>query len=580
LFSSGGLVAVLHVKGKSYVVRRPFNVSGANYVFEGTDLSRAHAPTAPKLSHEEYVRALGFEEWCTSLSPHVPRNTRPLEWGHLLAWCTRDQEARFQNIHNWREARSQSDSPDFSFQKEGPLYAIRAFLGLIDDQEESELNAIGRLEDEKKGLEQQIVDLVRVQKAVRERPARELRKALREIGKIEDDLSDLPAVAWGDLDSDSLQTRADSVLEAIKLRSDRIATDIGDLREKVGRHDRGIERLLKRIQGIVRHKEDLEWAVSLYDDKAGAEQLTELERKLFLAGDATCEYGHVLLSDCVHIGDRLQQLRQASEPDEARSASLQDQQSRVQAIAGGISQFWDQCAVLKGDRLLENTRLQIMEGELAELAGQSLYLKSLLENATDPKLAIDVEIKEKISLEEQLSRVTTDLATRQSTLAAGRAEINTRLENLERAFEECIRGVQLHKRFKGKVSLPKGLLRFDIDSGGAMSGEAVSTLGVLLADLACMLYSLREPVSLHPRFLIHDSPREADLGLNLYGSFQRFAAELGESTKGFQMIFTTTTPPPTDVWERFRRLPLESNEYLLLKELPHPGEGGLIAVDE
>jgi len=55
----------------------------------------------------------------------------------------------------------------------------------------------------------------------------------------------------------------------------------------------------------------------------------------------------------------------------------------------------------------------------------------------------------------------------------------------------------------------------------------------------------------HPRFLLHDSPREADLTEAIYEELFRAAVELEAGVKEgeapFQYIVTTTQPPPDEL---------------------------------
>jgi hypothetical protein len=122
-------------------------------------------------------------------------------------------------------------------------------------------------------------------------------------------------------------------------------------------------------------------------------------------------------------------------------------------------------------------------------------------------------------------------------------------ELLNRIFSESVRRVLPSTRYDGVVGFENRELNFQIMHGGAMSGEAVESLAVLLADFSCLLFNLISKDSHLPGFLLHDSPREADLGLRLYHSFINFVAEVSvafekQSDCPFQYVLTTTTPPP------------------------------------
>jgi len=98
-----------------------------------------------------------------------------------------------------------------------------------------------------------------------------------------------------------------------------------------------------------------------------------------------------------------------------------------------------------------------------------------------------------------------------------------------------------------------------------MSGEAVETLSVLLADVACLIYSTVSEKAHLPGLLVHDSPREADLGIRIYRSFIRFVASLqahfgGPGKCPFQYILTTTTAPPDELrGAEYVKLPLNAS---------------------
>jgi hypothetical protein len=82
-----------------------------------------------------------------------------------------------------------------------------------------------------------------------------------------------------------------------------------------------------------------------------------------------------------------------------------------------------------------------------------------------------------------------------------------------------------------------------------------------------------------PGILLHDSPREADLGLRIYRSFIRFVASLEDHFGSrdacpFQYIITTTTPPPEELrtpeYVRLRLNALQADGLLLGRSVAAP----------
>lgn len=84
-----------------------------------------------------------------------------------------------------------------------------------------------------------------------------------------------------------------------------------------------------------------------------------------------------------------------------------------------------------------------------------------------------------------------------------------------------------------------------LEHGLASEGEALGTSTVLAFDLACMLASMTG-LGNHPRFLIDDSPRDADMEPPIYASLLQSIADLENLSDPipFQYILTTTTRPP------------------------------------
>jgi hypothetical protein len=101
---------------------------------------------------------------------------------------------------------------------------------------------------------------------------------------------------------------------------------------------------------------------------------------------------------------------------------------------------------------------------------------------------------------------------------------------------------------RGRVTLDGNGLRLGIELGGDRSTAAIDSLKVLAFDLAVLCMSIEGRTHV-PAFLVHDSPREADLGLSMYHRLFELVRKLENfgGTPLFQYVITTTTRPPDEL---------------------------------
>jgi hypothetical protein len=125
----------------------------------------------------------------------------------------------------------------------------------------------------------------------------------------------------------------------------------------------------------------------------------------------------------------------------------------------------------------------------------------------------------------------------------------------------------------GTVKLDGNGLKVDAEfSGrGEVSTAALDSLKIVAFDLAGLHMAVEEKADL-PAFLIHDSPREADLDGQLYAGLFKLVHqwEATAATPCFQYIVTTTTAPPVE---------LQSDRYVRLQMSSTPPERRLFAMD-
>jgi uncharacterized protein YydD (DUF2326 family) len=125
------------------------------------------------------------------------------------------------------------------------------------------------------------------------------------------------------------------------------------------------------------------------------------------------------------------------------------------------------------------------------------------------------------------------------------------VHGLSRKFDAIIREL-VPGEIKGAVVIDGNGLTLKVSQGGERSSAAIESLKVVAFDLATLILAVEGAASL-PTFLLHDSPREADLGQSIYDRLFQFMRSL-EDKAHFQYIVTTTTEPPSDLsrepWRR------------------------------
>jgi hypothetical protein len=581
-FPNGYVGAELVVNDVKWAVLRPLGDNRASYVLKSATIYQLIEQKGESAYQENYCRKIGLEALLDPLaSATVVRTNEPIRWGHLLAWCTRDQEARFQNVFDWRSPRSQSDWPAFRFPKSDPLFVMRMALGLF-------------LPDELKG-EEELSDLQR---------KLEKEQAALEVAKKE------PAY-WRDHYDENLRRQLTKLLpeERAGISTADIVTEevLPDLKRYT---DKAMYLLEEQIQGAEAKKAGLQEDINLLNERisankqevntlstlfkleataeaeatAGLKQKEELRRNVAENKNRVCPVGDVLIGECSYVLERQQLLKaneikdaHALEQMEAKRAAAQARiHSQQKALNQEIrdaekkrSELTSQQERLSGEVSQKKTLREALETDLENLLAWKTRLESPDKYAKLASQATSIDVlKGKIAAKEQaLNRLL--------------AEHDANRDLLSKIFSTSARNVLPSANYDGEVKMEERELHFQITHGGAMSGEAMETLAVLLSDISCLIYNSFSERSYLPGFLLHDSPREADLGLRLYRGYFRFAAQLVADLEAhggcpFQYIITTTTPPPkhlsTNDYIALRLDASKESELLFRRDLSRPPE--------
>jgi hypothetical protein len=145
-------------------------------------------------------------------------------------------------------------------------------------------------------------------------------------------------------------------------------------------------------------------------------------------------------------------------------------------------------------------------------------------------------------------------------LDSGRSRARVAIRMLEERYQG-IMAAWLPEGITSAIKLDGHGLKVDAEFAGRgeVSTAALDSLKIVAFDLAAMHMAIEEQADL-PAFLIHDSPREADLDALLYAGLFKLVHQWEEAgTPCFQYIVTTTTAPPAELQdERYVRLQMSS----------------------
>lgn len=260
-----------------------------------------------------------------------------------------------------------------------------------------------------------------------------------------------------------------------------------------------------------------------------------------------CPVCDVPVAEALARGCGLAQAHDA-QPDagQAALAALAARERKARAALSRAERARDKKRDTQQERWFRSRRLIEQVDDLDRLAGE-------LDQARARIAAVDEE--------------TLLLSERQEGLRRRHARVVTRLAAL---YDQVVRGVA-GARARARLDLGGRGIGARIELGGDRETVAMDSLKTLAFDVAALLLAMEGHAPI-PAFLVHDSPREADLGLSLYHRLFRFLVEreAGAPEPRFQYIITTTTEPPEELCGPpylVARLGADAGERLLRRDL-------------
>ncbi|HBP0140130.1 TPA: chromosome partitioning protein ParA [Pseudomonas aeruginosa] len=542
----GAVAARVHVGGETWTVLKPW-LHQKHYRASRTADWRQLAANDAENEFTAYQAAL--RQHLVDILPiqELPTSKQSIEWHQILAWCSRDQNARYHNYYQWR-----ADGVRFSLPAKSPAALMQIVLGLLHDA-----TTLRDLDSAAKAMEDQKSQL----QALREEPARLLKHVRRQLTRRLNVSAATPFRQDGLLEHPNLigiaKQRHDAYqqeLRAIETERQGLAAD----------HQAWVERWapLKSVMDLLANEiEQVEALIA--GDIQRVEELQNEASSLQQRLPTRCDAGNRLLKDCSYVIERIEQ----TQIDRKQRIALRQRSKES----------------LESELPPLRSRLNELKVEMAPIAAQ---LAAIDRQNTE----LDSRYAQSLSADQLLSEAIEDYEHYES-VASGKSQ-STDIEAVERKLEATQRRheqlqIQLEKErdaVKGRrrvisdsmQAVAKSLPSFrwgvfnDEDKHrnhpfqmGPMHSTTFKVLEILAGDIACLLDSSTAQ-SLHPGFLLHDSPREAEMSEAILWSLLGHVASRGSDS--FQYIVTTSTEP-TEVFKTFERLRLssDSEDGLLLR---------------
>ena len=274
-----------------------------------------------------------------------------------------------------------------------------------------------------------------------------------------------------------------------------------------------------------------------------------------------------LLSECIHINEYIEDLKKVSpiiqlgEVLQAKALEKETPQER-QRLQAIIQKAKESEAALDAAQAC----VEACEKERNEILSQLISLDKELDRlmramqsfskaesfSAGGKQGSDLQ-----KYKEDLERIDSEIFYAKNQLDFYRGQSVQRDEGLQKLFDALVKRI-LKSNYSGAVVSSADNFCPQILQGNVNSGAAVESLSFVLLDIAATL-GTTNGVGSHPGFLLHDSPREADLSIGPYHSLLTELAAITEETGGetsapFQYIVTTTTEPPEKIGHLVRLL--------------------------
>lgn len=540
------IAAEIWIGEEQWTVARPLNKLNADHAYRNTSILELLAGEAEELSYkEDFLPAI---EKATTGRLKVTKldESRPIVWNHLLEALCRDQETHLASLHQWRNSAANTDPMRTS--DADRCFLMRSLFGLAEQKETSLLQKREKIAETNRASER----LINTYNQVKNREAAKL--GIQEI-------HDSDGLGPQELFINKIRQDAESHISKKRdeLNNAIKALDIPELTETRQNVQDKYNRLCNRFKEVWEQADDLKLQLKAHL-KAPEESSEPLDQNAFIK--ALAKNGGVAGNCGVPFAlakDHCDLFKKCDIPkDQADEAALE-----FATLAGQLR--W-QIKAIKQDIQSQLLQLKLAKNPLTEAntaLSNSQEKKSNLEHQIR-NLPAQVDTQERsarnlIDALDLIAQARTDIADTKETqtelddnLETIRSGSKKRQKIISNIFNQIIKYL-ISDDLTGELTFTKIENNATLRRNGELDSAAYRALRCLAYDYAALLSSFTDTKhNCHPRFILHDSPRESDLERGIYQMIFHFLAELEKfAPNSFQTIITTTEDPP----EEFQKLP-------------------------
>ncbi|QQO17926.1 chromosome segregation protein SMC [Bradyrhizobium diazoefficiens] len=554
-FPNGIVGAEVILDGVCWAVVRPLGIRRRHVAIADGNLDEIAAGDGATTSIDPLIEAIEQAIVTAGVAGLARLQPSQKAWPIALAWLTRDQECRFDDVLDWRSPASGSDAPlPASGRETGPRReALRAFLMAITEEEQQTRRA---------------EEALRTEVATAEREAsyldwdrgRRHERLIEQLGLSGQTVPEMPLLL------EVFRKAADGRLAAAAQLPTGDTAELGQAR-----------KALQEAREILRSTDEerirLEAQIPAENHVLTllSSEMPSLSAAAENAASQVCPICEVpidkALAEKCGLSHKLHNETDCRARLAAKRQEVSNQKQKIDSLEARLKAL--QPATVLGRQQVEQAEKRVQTIESVRDTRASAWqaatrLKEGVERFSELSTERDEVRKRLLNLDEKLTK-------ERERLAAFRDKQSLTFGRITEKFSAIIRRM-VNENAKGTVTLSGDRLQLTVDVDGDRRTAAIESLKVLAFDLACLCLSIEGATSV-PAFLVHDSPREADLGLSIYDELFRLMRELEapRKTTPFQYIVTTTTRPPDDLrrdpWLRLVLRGAPGSERLMARDL-------------